>query len=215
MNDHTDTDRQPTTAPPLPGIPGLAWTQIRTTAVELTRHDWPVLPGTYQLAVHGAWLGKSSSVGLEPAANLWPLGTTTDPEVAMDWWTRRPYSLLLACGTRVNAVEVPAEHGQRALVRFQRAERGPVAATPFSSLLFFVRRDDEPLWQDLAAHAHAQVHASGAWLPLPPTTREGVPYHWLVAPSSVGWTLPASADVQRALTEALGSPVGNAAPRPA
>lgn len=213
MNDHTDAGQQPTTAAPLlPGIPGLAWTQIRASAVELARHGWPVLPGTYQLATHGAWLGKAGAVGLEPAADVWQLATTTDPDMAMDWWTRRPYSILLACGTQVNAVEVPAEHGRRTLAHLLRDERGPVATTPFGSWLFFVHSDDEPLRTDLAARVHAQVHASGMWLPLPPTAREGVAYRWLMPPSSVGWTLPASVGVQRALAASLDSPVNSATP---
>lgn len=184
------------------------------SAVELARRGWPVLPGTYQLAAHGVWLGKTGAVGLEPAADVWQLATT-DPYMAMDWWTRRPYSILLACGTQVNVVEVPAEHGQHTMSHLWRAERGPVATTPFGSWLFFVRSDDEPLRTDLAARVHAQVHTSGTWLPLPPTVREGVAYRWLVAPSSVGWALPASAGVQRALAASLNSSANSTTPNSA
>jgi hypothetical protein len=213
MNDHTNAGRRTTTAPLLPAIPGLAWTQIRAAAVELATHGWPVLPGTYQLDADGEWLGKIGTIGLEPAADLWQLATTTDPNVAMDWWTRRPYSIFLACGTRVDAVEVSAEHGQLALGRFQRTERGPVVATPFGSWLFFVRHDDESMRPDLIARMHAQVHRRGKWLPLPPTAREGVSYRWLVAPSSVGWTLPTSVGVQRALAASIDDRAGDATPQ--
>lgn len=87
--------------------------------------------GTYQLAEQGAWLGRSGAAGLEPVAALWQLATTTNPDVAMKWWTRRPYSALLACGTGVNGVEVPAAHGQRPLGQLSPAQRGPVVVTPF------------------------------------------------------------------------------------
>jgi hypothetical protein len=210
MNDHTDAVRLPRNAPLVPGIPGLAWTEIRTAAVDLARHGWPVLPGTYQLAEHGGWLGKAGAVGLEPAAAMWQLTTTTNPDVAMERWTRRPYSVLLACGAVVAAVEVPATHGQRALAQLSPHERGPVAATPFGSWLFFVRGGDEPLRPELAAHAHAQLHAGGAWLPLPPTVREGIPYRWQLPPSGVGWVLPVSIDVQRVLVTSLSRPTSGA-----
>lgn len=205
MDDHTGIVVRPTFAPLIPGIPGLMWTETRAAAVDLARNGWPVLPGTYQLSEREAWLGKSGAVGLEPTAALWQRATTTDPDVALEWWTRRPYSVLLACGAAVSAVEVPTRHGQRALTQLSPPERGPVAATPFGSWLFFVRGDDEslPLRPELAAHAHAQLHAGGAWLPLPPTARGGLPYRWKIPPSVADWTLPAAADVQRVLIATL------------
>ncbi|MGH4014755.1 MAG: hypothetical protein ACRDSL_12680 [Pseudonocardiaceae bacterium] len=103
--------------------------------------------------------------------------------MALELWTRRPYSVLLARGNGVNAVEVPATHGQRALAQLALSERGPVAATPF-----------------------------GAWLPVPPTARDGLPYRWQVPPSGVGWVLPASADVQRVLVASLRRPASGARP---
>jgi hypothetical protein len=176
MDEEVSTARRPTIAPLVPCIPGLAWTEIRAAAVDLARHGWPVLPGTYQLAAHTAWLGKPAAAGVEPIAPLWQLATTTDPDEALEWWTRRPYSVLLACGAKVSAVEVSALHGQRALDQHSLLERGPIAATPFGSWLFFVRSDDEQLRPELGGAAHG----NGAWLPLPPTTREGQPYRWKV-----------------------------------
>ena len=130
----------------------------------------------------------------------------------MEWWTRRPYSVLLACGIGVNGIEVPATHGQRVLAQLSPPRRGPVAVTPFGSWLFFVRSDDEPLRPELAANTHAQLHASGAWLPMPPTARDGLPYRWRVSPSTVGWALPASAEVQRVLVASLSRQVSDARP---
>lgn len=212
MDDNTSASRLPTIAPLLPGIPGLAWTEIRAAAVELAGHGWPVLPGTYQLVEHGSWLGKAGAGGLEPAAALWQQAATTNPDVALDWWTRRPYSVLLVCGIAVSAVEVPATHGQRALPQLSPSERGPVAITPFGSWLFFVRSDGEPLRPELAANAHAHLHAVGTWLPLPPTAREGLPYRWAVPPSAVSWVLPTSTDVQQDLVASLSRPVRGSQP---
>jgi hypothetical protein len=212
VSDRIDAARRPTSAPLLPGIPGLAWAETRAAAVDLAQHGWPVLPGTYQLAEHGAWLGRRDAAGLEPVAPLWQLATTTNPDVAMEWWTRRPYSVLLACGAGVDGIEVPAAHGQRALAQLSPARRGPVAVTPFGSWLYFVRSDDEPLRPELAANGHAQLHASGAWLPIPPTARDGLPYRWQMSPSTVGWALPASAEVQRVLVAALSRQTGGARP---
>ncbi|WP_100208813.1 bifunctional DNA primase/polymerase [Saccharomonospora azurea] len=212
MSNLDHPDRCPTLAPLVPAIPGMAWTENRAAAVELASYGWPVLPGTYQLAEHGVWLGKHGAAGLEPASALWQVDTTTDPDVAMEWWTRRPYSVLLACGVGVDAVELFAPHGQCALTQLSPPMRGPVAATPFGSWLFFVRSDDEPLRPELAATGHAQLHARGAWLPIPPTAREGLPYRWQVPPSEVGWVLPASADVQRVLVASLSHPADSARP---
>ncbi|MGH3624765.1 MAG: bifunctional DNA primase/polymerase [Sciscionella sp.] len=212
MNDRAGAAHRTRIAPLVPGIPGLAWTETRAVAVDLAQHGWPVLPGTYQLAEHGAWLGRSGAAGLDPVAALWQLATTTNPDVAMEWWTRRPYSVLLACGAGVNGLEVPAAHGLRALAQLPPAQRGPVVVTPFGSWLFFVRSDDEPLRPELAANAHAQLHASGAWLPIPPTARDGLPYRWQVPPYAVGWVLPASAEVQRVLVASLSRQASGARP---
>jgi hypothetical protein len=212
MNDRTGAAHRTRIAPLVPGIPGLSWAETRAVAVELAQHGWPVLPGTYQLAEHGAWLGRPGAAGLGPAAPLWQLATTTNPDVAMEWWTRRPYSVLLACGTGVNGIEVPATHGQRVLAQLSPPQRGPVAVTPFGSWLYFVRSDDEPLCPELAANAHAQLHASGAWLPMPPTARDGLPYRWRVSPDAVGWTLPTSTKVQRVLVASLSRQASDARP---
>jgi hypothetical protein len=187
----------------VPVMPGLDWTDVREAAVRYAAHGWPVLPGTYQFAEHSGWLGKHGSIGLEPIADLWATATITHPDAAMDRWTQRPFSVLLACGHAVNAVEVPFAHGARALRSLESDERGPVVATPSGSSLFLVRASDEPLRPELASTGHAHLHDAGTWLPLPPTRREGVPYRWRVNPLATEWALPSSADVQRALARTI------------
>ncbi|MGH3625123.1 MAG: bifunctional DNA primase/polymerase, partial [Sciscionella sp.] len=120
-------------------FPGMRWTEIRTAAMDLAEHGWPVLTGTYQLAEHSGWLGKPGAMGLEPVADLWTMAATTDPTVALEWWTRRPYSVLLACGNRVDALEIPATHGECALGHLRASGHlGPIAVTPFGTWLLFV-----------------------------------------------------------------------------
>lgn len=185
-------------------FPGLAWTEIREAAVECARHGWPVLAGTYQLAEHAGWLGKREAAGLEPVADFWQLASTTDPAVAMERWTQRPYSVLLACGNIVDALEVPAAHGEHAHQALaERGQLGPIAVTPFGTWLLFVRCGGE-LKPDLAERT--RLHGPGCWVPLPPTTRAAVSYRWRVAPAESGWTLPDPAIVQRVMIGALPHP---------
>lgn len=192
-----DTDRSVRLLHP---FPGLAWTEIREAAVECARHGWPVVPGTYQLAEHAAWLGKRDAAGLEPIAESWRMATTTDPATALEKWTQRPYSVLLACGA-VEVLEVPAGHGERARpVLAERRLLGPVAVTPSRTWLLFVAHGGT-LMSELAERA--RLHEAGGWVPLPPTTCGGIPYRWRVSPGDASWRLPSSAAVQRLLIESF------------
>lgn len=185
----------------LPAIPGLSWTEIRSAAVGFAERGWPILPGTYQVAEHAGWLGKPRAMGLEPVADLWSAASTSDPATALDWWTRRPYSVLLLCGGEVDAVEVPLNHGKRALqVLRSREQLGPIAVTPFHTALIFVTTG-QALREEFGTISQIRLHASGDWVPLPPTTREGIQYRWRVFPSDVGWRVAESLAVQQALLE--------------
>lgn len=181
-------------------MPGLAWTEIRDEAVALATHGWSVLPGTYQVDDDGEWLGKHRAGGLEPIADIWTMASTTDPTVAQDWWTRRPYSVLLACGIMIDAFEVPQAHSEQAMMRLrERKVSGPVAMTPFGSLLFFARTG--VVDADRVLDPEIRWHSDGAWVPLPPTTRSGALYRWRVAPQDSGWCLPSVTHAYRALSE--------------
>lgn len=183
--------------------PGMAWTEIRAAAVDLAEHGWPVLTGTYQLAQHAGWLGKPNATGLEPVDEFWTSATTTDPAVALEWWSRRPYSVLLACGTGIDALEVPTSHGDRALADLRSTGHlGPIAVTPVGTWLLFVR-SESPLLPELTRRAHALLHADGKWVALPPTTQAQRPYRWRISPTAAGWSLPHSMSVQQALVTAL------------
>lgn len=196
-----DTDRSVRLLHP---FPGLAWTEIREAAVECARRGWPVLPGTYQLAAHAGWLGRRDAAGLEPLAEFWQITATTDPATAMETWTQRPYSVLLACGSAVDAVEVPATHGECAQpLLAEHGHLGPITVTPFGTWLLFVESGGE-IEPDLAERT--RLHGPGCWVPLPPTARAAVPYRWRVGPGATGWTLPNPDDVQRVLINTLPQP---------
>ncbi|MBA8826438.1 hypothetical protein FHX42_003814 [Saccharopolyspora lacisalsi] len=181
----------------LPVIPGTRWTELRSAAVECARRSWPVLPGTYQLDERDGWWGRPGAAGLRPVAP--PIA----PDRALDRWTRRPCSVLLACGHSVDAVEVTAEHGGRALERLFGDRLGPVAASPSGCWFFFVSSNGLPMRTELFERAQVQHHARGCWLPLPPSSRDGLVYSWRVSPSSADWSLPSSAEVQQVLAETL------------
>ncbi|MBQ0928624.1 bifunctional DNA primase/polymerase [Saccharopolyspora endophytica] len=181
----------------------MGWAEIRSAACELAQHGWAVLPGTYQLAEHGAWLGSPGAVTLEPIPGFGRASEPTTMAMAMEWWTRRPYSVLLACGAGINAVEVTATHGNRVLKELAGSAGGPVAVTPVGSWVFFVREDDVPLNPELVADAPGRWYASGSWIPLPPTRRDGLPYRWKVSPEATGWVLPTSSQLQSAFRTSL------------
>jgi hypothetical protein len=185
-------------------VPGLRWTESRDAAADYAAHGWSVLPGTYQVADDSVWLGKPGAMGLEPVAAMWAMASTTDAAVATQWWTQRPYSVLLACGGRVDAIEVRADHGYRAQALLAgRGDLGPIVVTPHGNWLLLVRSGGE-IRRGLAAAA--RLRARGDWIPLPPTSSTGVPYRWRVNPGKDGWTLPDASEVQQSLLDSLSTP---------
>lgn len=95
-------------------VPGLRWTECRDAATECAGHGWSVLPGTYEFGERGSWFGKTGAMGLEPVFALWATKPVTDVAVAMERWTQRPYSVLLACGQRwMPSKSVPTTAGAR------------------------------------------------------------------------------------------------------
>lgn len=182
-------------------MPGLRWTEFRDAAADYASHGWPVLPGTYQQDGDTTWYGKPGAMGLEPAAATWAMASTTDAAVASEWWTRRPYSVLLACGAAVDAVEVNMDHGSRSRIRLaERGGLGPIVGTPFGRWLLLVRTGGE-LREELTANA--RLRTRGEWIPLPPSTRAGAPYRWVVHPTECSWTLPDPRWVQESLVHGL------------
>lgn len=195
----------------LPPSPGMAsWTDLRAAAVAFAEHDWPVMPGTYQLAEHSSWLGKKGEpTGLMPVDDNWTSAATTDPAVAQDVWTNRPYSILLRCGVTVDAIEIPAGLGNAALAALRDKQQvGPIAITPFDTWMLLVKAG-VPLLPKLAERVGISLRAHSTWVPLPPTERARIPYRWRMSPVAVGWAMPSSGAVQNVLVDVTSTRYGS------
>ena len=177
--------------------------ELRAQAIGLAWRGWPVLPGTYPAGSQWAGRDREENTGPCPVHTDWQSRIGTPPDKVATWWTGRPYSLLLATGVELDAIEVPGDLGRGAA----RVLRGisvpvPIMATPDDRWTFLVNAGQE-LERPLAEHGDVIRHAAGSYVPLPPTPlRHGV-VHWRVRPEVCGWQMPESSTVQDALIDAL------------
>jgi hypothetical protein len=182
--------------------------ELRAQAIGLAYRGWPVLPGTYPAGSRWAGGGTDASqTGPSPVHEDWPqrVGATAD-EVA-EWWNGEAFSVLVATGTTLDAIEVGAELGRRtASVLRSAGQPVPIAATPQGRWLFLTAADSTESTA-LAGHDDIVLHRAGSWIPLPPTAFEHGIVHWRVRPEVCGWELPAPHVVQEAMLRAL--PVSN------
>lgn len=173
--------------------------ELRVQAIGLASRGWPVLPGTFP--ADSQWAGRSGaeSDGPVPVHRDWQEGVGTDPDRVASYWSDRPYSLLVATGPAVEAIEVGAGLGRRAAVALRlRGVPVPIVATP-DGRWYFLTRGDQQLCGELAADPEVRLHGPGSWMPMPPTIfRQGV-VHWRVKPQVCGWQLPGPEAVQDAL----------------
>ena len=184
--------------------------ELRAEAVGLAWRGWPVLPGTYPAASQqgvAQWAGRSGVEhhGPVPVHHDWQERLGTEPEQVAAWWAGRSYSLLVATGRVVDAIEVSADFGRRAASALR--EIGipvPIAATPSGRWMFLVA-SGQKLRADLVAHSDVRHYAEGEYIPLPPTPVQHGVVHWRVKPQICGWNLPESHIVQNALVEATSS----------
>jgi hypothetical protein len=162
--------------------------ELLSMALAYATHGWPILPGTYRLPPAPSWRGRRGARGLEPITD--DLGmASTDPVQVAAWWACQPYSVLLATGRGVDALELAGDPGAVAVDALRDAGlRGPAALTPAGGVLLLVA-------SGARAGGPARWHGPGSWLPLPPT--EG--HRWRVAPDQVGWRLPDAAAALAAL----------------
>ena len=174
--------------------------ELRAEAIGLAWHGWPVLPGTFPATETGA----GSWSGPVPVHDDWADRLDAHPNEVAEWWTsERPYSLLVATGKVVDAVEVDVELGKRA-ARLLRAtgHPAPIVATPDGRWLFLTTVSDS-LPERLATHGDVRRHGQGSWIPLPPTPFQHGVVHWRVKPDVWGWRLPEAGAVHSVLTRAL------------
>ncbi|GAA4415040.1 bifunctional DNA primase/polymerase [Actinokineospora soli] len=179
--------------------------ELRAEAIGLAFQGWSVLPGTYPTA--NGWFGRDGmeADGPRPVHADWQDRIGTDAEQVATWWAGKPYSLLLATGAGVDAIEVDGDLGRRA-ARVLRTLGFPVpiAATPESRWLFFTRSGGT-LHHDLSDH-DVTLRAEGDWIALPPSPVQHGVVHWRVKPEVCSWVLPPSRFVQDALLEAVDAP---------
>lgn len=197
--------------------------ELRAEAIGFASRGWPVMPGSYPMdnrpTTSGSidspestsacgehrWAGRAQNdeQGLVPVHDDWADRLGATPEQVAEWWSGRPYSLLVATGTVVDAFEVDAELGRRAAGALRiTGQPAPIVATPTGRWLFLTASGASP---EPALHEQAGVtwHGAGSWVPLPPTPFEHGVVHWRVKPDVWGWQLPAAHVVHAALLGAI------------
>lgn len=184
--------------------------ELRAQAIGLAWRGWPVLPGTYPAG--SQWAGREGveNVGPVPVHQDWQERIGTKPEQVATWWTGRPYSVLLATGVTLDAIEVPGFLG-RGAARVLRAVGLPVPiiATPDDRWTFLVRAGQD-LARPLVERGDVALHQAGSWVPLPPTPVQHGVVHWRVRPEVCGWQMPEPSLVQDALLDAMSDETANA-----
>ncbi len=154
-----------------------------------------MLPGSHPSG--GEWSGPV------PVHSDWQDTIGAHPDQIAAWWTGNPYSVLVATGTVVDAVEVDAELGHRAATLLRQTDRpAPILATPNGKWVFLTSSGDE-IPADLAERPGVRWHGAGSWVPLPPTPFQHGVVHWRVKPETWGWRLPHAGAVHGVLVRAL------------
>jgi hypothetical protein len=183
-------------------------TELRAEAIGFARHGWPVVPGSYPRGSH--WVGMPSSLrtgagqhGAVPVHSGWGQLAGCGPERVAELWSGHPFSVLLATGMGLDALDLPAELGRATAIGLRVAGVPvPIAATPTGRWLFPVV-GGSALHRELAEHPDVVVHAHGGWVPLPPSPCLPGVVHWRVKPAMCGWELPRLDEVTDAVLAAL------------
>ncbi|WP_197321753.1 bifunctional DNA primase/polymerase [Saccharomonospora sp. NB11] len=176
--------------------------ELRAEAIGLAWRGWPVVPGTYPDADTVADNSETWTRPV-PAHSDWQNRIGAHPQQVAAWWTGRPYSVLVATGTLVDAIEVDDRLGRRAAMLLRgTGQPAPIVAMPNGRWLFLVASaDDGP--RELADAPNVEWHGEGSWIPLPPTPFHHGVVHWRVKPDVWGWQLPQAAVVHDVLVRAL------------
>lgn len=192
--------------------------ELRAEAISLAWRGWPVLPGTFPTdptdspetpdptkPTESTGSGGNGGTTAHPAPvhSDWAERIGTPPAQVAGWWTGQPYSLLVATGIVLDAVEVDAQIGRRVAALLRSAGSvTPIAATPGGQWLFFTSVADRPR-AELVEAPDVTLHGRGSWVPLPPTPHGHGIVHWRVKPEVCGWHLPEAALVQDAVAAAV------------
>jgi Bifunctional DNA primase/polymerase, N-terminal len=183
-------------------------TELRAEAIGFARHGWPVVPGSYPRGSH--WVGTPSSPctktghhGAIPVHADWAQLAGCGPERVAELWLGQPFSVLLATGMGIDALDLPAELGRATAIGLRVAGIPvPIAATPTGRWLFPVIGAGA-LHFALAEHPDVVLHAQGGWVPLPPSPCLPGVVHWRIKPEMCSWELPRLDKVTDAVLAAL------------
>jgi hypothetical protein len=183
-------------------------TELRAEAITFADHGWPIVPGSYPRG--DQWVGMSSSLrtGAEQAGSVpvypnWRQLAGCGPERVAELWSCHPFSVLLATGLGLDALDLPAELGRATAIGLRIVDVPvPIAATPTGRWLFPVLGGGT-LHHELADHPDVVLHAHGGWVPLPPSPCLPGVVHWRVKPGMCGWKLPRLDEVTDAVLAAL------------
>ena len=172
--------------------------ELRAEAVNLAWHGWSVLPGTYPAGEQWAGRDGVEDHGPVPVHRDWQDRIGTRADQVATWWTGGSYSILLATGHGVDAVEVDADLGRRAAVALRATGIPvPIVATPAGRWMFLVASGGV-----LIADPGVTHHAQGEYVPLPPSPAHHGVVHWRVKPQICAWQLPHANVVHEALLSA-------------
>ncbi|ACU98540.1 bifunctional DNA primase/polymerase [Saccharomonospora viridis] len=187
--------------------------ELRAEAIGLAWRGWPVIPGTYPDSdadtAHAGGVTQTRDsaewTGPVPVHSDWERRLGAHPQQVAAWWTGKPYSLLVATGTVVDAVEVDDNLGRRAAMLLRATGRpAPIVAMPNGRWLFLTS-SSESFPSTLSEVEGIRRHGKGGWIPLPPTPFEHGVVHWRVKPDVWGWKLPQADIVHDVLMRALRS----------
>lgn len=181
-------------------IPWQILTDIRTAAVEYATHGWPIQPGTYQLTGSPRWHGRPGVIGMVPVHDDWPIADRVDPDLALNLWTIRPYSILIACGTAFDAVEVPAAFGPNLTELLREGDCLPPMITTPSDTWILLTSTVDPL--AVCTDFGILTHSTGSLIALPSAPDAHLGHRWRIHPRSVGWAIPHSSQVLQAIDKA-------------
>ncbi|WP_447005258.1 bifunctional DNA primase/polymerase [Saccharothrix isguenensis] len=179
--------------------------ELRAEAVNLAWHGWPVLPGTYPAGEQWAGRDGVEDDGPAPVHHDWQERIGTKAEQVATWWTGHSYSILLATGHGVDAIEVSADLGRRAAVELRATGIPvPIVATPAGRWMFLVASDATTATTatDAGIDADVRHYGKGEYVPLPPSPCDVGVVHWRVKPQICAWQLPHASVVRDALVQA-------------
>lgn len=183
-------------------------TELRAEAINFASHGWPVIPGSYPRGTN--WVGMASALrngsrrnGSVPVHPNWAELAGCGPRRVAELWSGHPYSILLATGMGLDALDLPAELGRATAIGLRVAGLPvPIVATPDGRWLLPVIGGGA-LHRELDEHPQVVLHAEDDWVPLPPSPCLPGVVHWRVKPAVCNWELPRLDEVTDAVLAAI------------